>query len=115
MKRYNLSRLMTKAWSLFRKAAKKATNKITFAEALRLAWRWLKAEIINAATIKAAAEATGTEEEYHTWAGWQSLGRMVCHEEQAAFKVEVDDPTTKSGRRVKSYFTYSQTQWTPAQ
>lgn len=112
MKRYDMSRLMKKAWSLFRQAAKKAA--ITFAEALRKAWAWIKVQASNAAKVEAAAEALGVEEEYHTWAGWQALGRMVCHTEQAAFSVTVADPTTKKGTRIQSYFLYSQTQHAPA-
>ena len=112
MKRYDLSKLMKKAWSLFRQAAKKAA--ITFAEALRRAWQWLKVQATNAAKVKAAAEAAGYGEmEYHTWAGWKALGRMVMHEAVAAFKVEVDDPTTKKGTRIKSYFLYEDTQHAP--
>ena len=107
--KYNLSRLMKNAWSLFRAAARKAA--ITFGEALRRAWAWLKAENANRPVIEAAA---GIVEEYHTWAGWQALGRMVIHTSEAAFKVEVADPTTKKGTRIKSYFIYSDTQPTPA-
>lgn len=109
--KYNLSKLMKKAWSLFRTAAKKAA--ITFSEALRRAWAWLKVQEANTAKIEAAAEAAEIEEEYHSWAGWQALGRMVIHTEQAAFKCEVADPTTKKGTRIKSFFLYSQTQPAP--
>lgn len=111
MKRYNLSKLMKKAWSLYRKAAKKAVT--TFSEALRAAWVWIRVQAANAAKVEAAADALGVDEEYHTWAGWQALGRMVCHTEEATFKVEVVDPTTKRGTRVQSYFIYSQTQPEP--
>ena len=110
--KYNLSKLMKKAWSLFRQAAKKAA--ITFSEALKKAWAWIKVQAANDAKVEAAAEAAGIVEEYHSWAGWQSLGRMVIHTEQAVFQVTVDDPTTKKGTRVKSFFTYSQTQPAPA-
>lgn len=109
--KYDLSKLMKKAWSLFRSAAKKTA--ITFSEALRKAWAWIRVQEANAAKIEAAAEAAEIKEEYHSWAGWQSLGRMVIHTEQAAFKVEVEDPTTKKGTRVKSFFLYSQTQPAP--
>lgn len=109
--KYNLSKLMKKAWSLFRQAARKAA--ITFSEALRKAWQWIKVQEANASRIEAAAEAAGIEEEFHSWAGWQALGRMVIHTEEAAFKCTVDDPTTKKGTRVKSFFLYSQTQLAP--
>lgn len=109
--KYDLSKLMKKAWSLYRTAAKKVA--ITFSEALRKAWQWIKAQTANAAKVDAAAEAAGIEEEYHSWVGWQAIGRMVMHTEEAAFKVEVADPTTRKGTRVKSFFLYSQTQPTP--
>ena len=105
--KYNLSKLMKKAWSLFRQAARKAA--ITFSEALKKAWQWIKVQEANAARI----EAAGIEEEFHSWASWQALGRMVIHTEEAAFQCTVDDPTTKKGTRVKSFFLYSQTQPAP--
>lgn len=111
MKRYDMSRLMRKAWSLFKTAAKKTA--ITFAEALRKAWQWIKVQAANAAKVEAKAEELGIVEEYHTWAGWQAMGRMVIHTSEAAFKVEVEDPTTKKGTRIQSYFTYSDTQAAP--
>ncbi len=108
MKRYNLSTLMKKAWSLYRKASKKATA--NFADALRAAWAWIKVQAENAAKVAATAAALGITEEYHTWYGWQTLGRMVMHEHEASFKVEVADPTTKKGTRINSYFVYSDTE-----
>ncbi len=105
--KYDLSKLMRKAWSLYRKAAG------SFAEALRLAWAWLKVQAANAAKVEAFAEALGVAEEFHTWAGWQALGRMVIHTSEAAFQVEVADPTTRKGTRIKSYFVYSDTQPAP--
>ena len=112
MKKYNLSKLMKKAWSLYRKASKKAAA--TFSAALKAAWAWLKVQAANAEKVNAMADALGIVEEFHTWAGWQALGRMVMHTSEAAFKVEVDDPTTKKGTRINSYFIYSQTQVAPA-
>ena len=111
MKRYDLSKLMRKAWSLFRQATKKTA--ITFGEALRRAWSWLKVQDSNRAIIEAAADAAGIVEEYHTWAGWQALGRMVVHGSVAAFQCEVRDPLTRSGKRVQSFFLYSDTQIAP--
>lgn len=108
----NLSRLMRKAWSLYRQAMKRAA--ISFSEALKRAWRWERVQAANAAIIEAAANDAGVDELYHTWAGWQALGRMVIHTEQAAFKVTVLDPLTKAGTRIQSFFTYEQTQVAPA-
>lgn len=112
MKRYDLSKLMHKAWSLYRKASKKATA--NFADALRAAWAWIKVQAANKAKVEAVAAALGIVEEFHTWAGWQALGRMVIHTSEATFKVEVADPTTKKGTRIQSYFIYSDTQVAPA-
>lgn len=111
MKKYNLSKLFKKAWTIFKAAAKK--NAICFGEALKKAWAWLKVQEANQAKVNAAAEALGIEEEYHTWSGWQALGRMVIHTEQCIFQVAVSDPLTKSGSRIQSYFIYDQTQPAP--
>ena len=111
MKKYNLSTLMKKAWNLFKAAAKK--HAISFSEALKKAWAWLKVQDSNNALVEAAAATLGIVEEYHTWAGWQALGRMVIHTSEAAFKVEVADPTTKKGTRIQCYFIYSDTQVAP--
>ena len=111
MKRYDLSKLMRKAWAIYRKASKKAAT--TFSEALKAAWVWIRVQAANTAKVEAVAEALGVEEVYHSWAGWKALGRMVMHTEEAAFKVEVDDPTTRKGSRINSYFLYSQTQPAP--
>ena len=105
--KYNLKAIMTTAWKLFRKAAKKAA--ITFSEALKLAWRWGKVQEANKAKVDATANALGIDEVYHTWAGWKAMGREVMHTEQAAFQCTVNDPLTKSGTRVQSFFLYSQT------
>ena len=108
MKKYDLSKLFRKAWSLFRKGG-------TFSEALKKAWAWLKAQIANEPLIEAAAKAAGVADMvYHTWAGWQALGRMVIHTSEATFKVEVADPTTKKGTRILSFFLYEDTQEAPA-
>ena len=110
--KYNLKAIMNKAWSLYRQAMKKAA--ITFSEALKKAWAWAKVQPANKAIVEAAAAALGIDEEYHTWYGWQTLGRMVIHTSEATFKVTIADPTTKSGTRVQSYFIYSDTQVAPA-
>lgn len=108
MKRYNLKAIMTTAWKLFRKAAKKAA--ITFSEALKLAWAVAKVQDINAAKVEAAAEAAGYGDVVcKTWYGWKAMGREVMHTEQAVFQVEVLDPTCKKQTRIQSYFTYEQT------
>ena len=66
MKRYNLSKIMTKAWALFRKGG------ISFSEALHRSWLSAKAEPVNAARIEAAKAGAGITEETNTWAGWKA-------------------------------------------
>ena len=113
MKRYNLSTLMSKAWSIYRKASKKATA--SFADALKAAWAWIKVQASNTEKITAAAIANGITEEYHTWYGWTMLGREVIHESKAAFQVIVDTPEKGIGKTFKkSFFTLAQTQVAPA-
>ncbi len=106
--KYNLSVLFRKAWSLYRKASKKATA--TFADALRTAWAWMKVQASNAAKVEATAAAAGYGDMIcRTWYGWKSIGREVMHTEKAVFQVEIADPTTHKGTRIESYFTYEQT------
>lgn len=52
--KYNLSKIMLKAWKVYRK-----TKNISFAEALHRAWLSAKAEEINAKRIEDAKHAAG--------------------------------------------------------
>lgn len=97
MKKYSLSSIMRAAWKFFRKGIS------SFSLALRMAWANAKTQ--NAA--KAAAEIT---EETHTWAGWKALGYEVIHESKAMYQASVNDPATKSGKRILSFFGASQVQ-----
>ena len=97
MSKYNLSSIMRAAWKFFRKGVS------SFSLALRMAWANAKTQ--NAA--KAAAEIT---EETHTWYGWKELGYEVRHESKAMYKATTQDPATKSGTRVLSFFGASQVQ-----
>ena len=78
--KYNLSRIMTKAWANFRKFS------ISFSEALHRAWLSAKAEPINAARIEAAKAEAGITEETNTWAGWKEKGYEVIKGSKALFK-----------------------------
>lgn len=97
MKKYSLSSIMRAAWKFFRKGVS------SFSLALRMAWANAKTQ--NAA--KAAAEITG---ETHTWYGWKELGYEVVHESKALYQASVNDPATKSGKRILSFFGASQVQ-----
>lgn len=95
--KYNLSSIMSAAWKIFRKGVE------SFAAALRIAWANAKAN--NTAKAKA-----GISEESHTWAGWKHLGYEVVHESKALYKAVLNDPATKSRKRIVSYFGASQVQ-----
>ena len=55
--KWNLKKIMLRAWSLYRKGG------LTFGEALHRAWLSAKAEPINAATVESAKAAAGITEE----------------------------------------------------
>ena len=109
MKRYNLSKIMSKAWAIFRKAAIKAA--ITFAEALHRAWLSAKAEPINAERVEAARAAAGISEECNTWSGWKSLGYEVIHGSKALFQAVLLYGSKGDGATyTASFFSRSQVQ-----
>lgn len=104
--KYNLSKIMSTAWRIFKKAVK---TPITFAEALHRAWQSAKAEPINAQRIEIAKAAANVTEPTHTWYGWKTLGYEVIHGSKAAFQVTVETPEKGDGKTfVKSFFTASQ-------
>ena len=79
MRKYDLRKIMLKAWALFRKL------EITFSEALHRAWVSAKAEPVNQSRIEAAKAAAGIVEDVNTWAGWKALGYEVIHGSKALF------------------------------
>ena len=72
--KYNLSKIMLKAWKIYRK-----TKGISFGESLHRAWLSAKAEEINAKRIETAKQAAGITEETNTFAKWKELGYKVKH------------------------------------
>ena len=103
--KYNLSKIMHKAWELFRKLA------ITFAEALHRAWQAAKAAPINAQRIEDAKKAAGVAEEVKTWAGWRDAGYEVIHGSKALFQVVLIHASRGDGETYKaSLFGLSQVQ-----
>ena len=78
--KYNLSRIMTKAWKIFRKF-----TELSFGECLHRAWLSAKAEEVNAKRVEAAKAAAGINEETNTWSGWKELGYEVIHGSKALF------------------------------
>ncbi len=95
--KYNLSKIMSAAWKMFRKGVS------SFAMALRMAWA-------NAKAHNTAKEVAGIVEECHTWSGWKALGYEVIHESKALYKAVISDPATNSGTRTPCYFGASQVQ-----
>ena len=78
--KYNLSKIMLKAWKIYRK-----TKGISFGESLHRAWLSAKAEEINAKRIETAKQAAGITEEINTFAKWKELGYKVKHGASALF------------------------------
>lgn len=104
MKKWNLSRIMIRAWRTYRKGG------ISFAESLHRAWMSEKAEPINAERIAEAKAAAGITEEVNTWAGWKALGREVQHGSKAVFGVDLIWGSKGDGAIYRaSFFTASQT------
>lgn len=102
MKRYDLSKIMTRAWAIFRKAAAKAA--ISFAEALHRAWLSAKAEPINAQRVEAAKAAAGVTEDTATWSDWKAQGYEVRHGEKALFGVDLIWGSRGDGATYKARF-----------
>lgn len=65
--KYNLRKIMLKAWKNYRK-----TKGISFAEALHRAWLSAKAEEINEKRIEQSKAAAGIAEEVNTWGGLET-------------------------------------------
>lgn len=96
--KYNLVKIMTRAWKNFRKGG------ISFAEALHRAWLSAKAEPINQARIEAAKKAAGVQEETDTWKGWKDRGFEVIHESKALFQAVLIYGSKGDGATYKASF-----------
>jgi hypothetical protein len=103
--KYDLSAIMTRAWSIFHKLG------VTFAEALHRAWQSAKARPQNEETILKAKEAAGVTEEAHTWAEWKERGYEVVHGSKALFRAVLIWASRGDGRsRTAAFFGASQVQ-----
>lgn len=98
MKRYDLRKIMLRAWALYRK------NEITFSEALHRSWLSAKAEPENEARIEAAKAAAGIVEAVNTWAGWKALGYEVIHGSKALFGADLIHGSKGDGAIYKARF-----------
>lgn len=96
--KYNLSKIMVKAWELFRKLG------ICFAECLHRAWAAAKAKPINAERISRAKAEAGITEETNTWNGWRELGYEVIHGSKALFGTTLIWATKGDGASYKARF-----------
>lgn len=101
--KYNLSRIMTRAWELYRKL------EISFSEALHRSWNSEKAKPENESRIKTAAAEAGITEPVNTWAGWKKEGYEVKHGEKSLFSVILIHASKGDGQTYKgSFFGLSQ-------
>lgn len=82
MRTHNLSKIMLKAWKIYRQNKEKGIN---FAESLHRAWLSAKAEEINAKRIETAKQVAGVTEETNTYSKWKELGYKVVHGSKALF------------------------------
>lgn len=97
--KYNLSKIMLKAWKIYCK-----TKDIRFAEALHRAWLSAKAEEINAKRIENAKQAAGIAEETNTFAKWKELGYKVVHGSKALFGCSLIWGSRGNGAEYKASF-----------
>ena len=105
MKKFDLHKIMCRAWALYRKGV------AAFAECLHRAWASAKAQPINAQRIHAAQQDAGITEPVNTWAGWKAQGREVLHGAKAAFQVLLIYASKGDGQTYRaSFFPESLTQ-----
>ena len=83
MRKYNLSEIMTRAWTNYRKL------EVSFSEALHRAWLTAKSADENAARIASAKAEAGITEETATWSDWKKAGFEVRHGSKALFGVDL--------------------------
>ena len=99
--RYDLSRLMTKAWKIYRQNKEKGIN---FAECLHRAWLSIKAEKVNNSRIAEAKKAANITEPVNTWARWKELGFEVVHGSKALFSTALIWGSRGDGATYKACF-----------
>ena len=96
--KYNLSVIMKRAWTIFRKAG------VTFAEALHRSWLSAKAEEINQKRIEDAKAAAEVTEETKTWSEWKAAGYEVIHGSKALFGADLIWGSRGDGKIYKARF-----------
>lgn len=98
MKRYDLSKIMTGAWKIFRKM------NISFPEALHRSWISAKAAPINEKRIEEAKAAAGITEDTRTWSDWKKAGYEVIHGSKALFGCDLIYGSKGDGAIYKARF-----------
>ena len=99
MMKYDLSRIMLRAWRLYRK-----TEGLSFGEALHRSWISAKAEPVNAERIETAKQEAGIVEEVKTWSGWKEAGFEVIHGSKALFGCDLIHGSKGDGATYKARF-----------
>lgn len=97
--KYNLRKIMSRAWRNYRK-----NKNLSFGECLHRAWLSAKAEEINANRIEESKKAAGVTEETNTWSGWKLLGYEVIHGSRALFGAELIWGSRGDGKTYKAQF-----------
>ena len=106
--RYNLSKVMLKAWKIYRQNKEKG---VSFSESLHRAWLSAKAEKVNNTRIETAKKAANVTEPVNTWARWKELGFEVVHGSKALFSAVLIWGSRGDGATYKaSFFGESQVQ-----
>lgn len=97
--KYNLVKIMTRAWKIFRQ-----TEGLQFSEALHRSWLSAKVEEINAARIADAKAAAGIAEQTATWKAWHDAGYVVIHGSKALFGCDLIWGSRGDGATYKARF-----------
>lgn len=99
MKKYDLRKIMLKAWQNYRK-----NEGLTFGECLHRAWLSAKAEAVNEKRIADAKAAAGITEDVATWSGWKQIGYEVLHGSKALFGCDLIWGSKGDGSTYKARF-----------
>lgn len=103
--KYDLHKIMCRAWALYRKGV------AAFAECLHRAWASAKAQPVNDRRIAEAQQSAGVTEQVNTWAGWKAAGYMVEHGAKALFQAVLIHSSKGDGQTYRaSFFGRSQVQ-----
>lgn len=103
--KYDLHKIMCRAWKLYRKGV------AAFAECLHRAWASAKAQPVNDKRIAEAQQSAGVIEQVNTWAGWKAAGYMVEHGAKALFQAVLIHSSKGDGQTYRaSFFGRSQVQ-----